>query len=60
MEFGTFKNPARNDLIAMYKMAVNGSSDREIVESFPASYIRYNRGVSKVRSLRINRREEPF
>lgn len=40
-------------------MAVNGSSDREIVESFPASYIRYNRGVSKVRSLRINRREEP-
>lgn len=59
MELGKFTNPARNDLIAMYKMAVNGKPDREIAEAFPASYTRYHKGIAKVRSLYLARREEP-
>lgn len=45
IEIGKWKTSSQTDLVAMYRMAVNGRSEREIAESFPASYMRYSKGV---------------
>ncbi len=56
---GTFSHSDRTDLNAMYQMAVKGKSERDIMESFPSTYMRYQRGLQAVKAFVLPEREAP-
>jgi len=57
VEIGKFSTSDRSDLTTMYQMAVKGKSNRDIAMSFPSSYIRFNRGVEKVKAFYLPERD---
>lgn len=58
VEIGKFSSSDRSDLTTMYNMAVKGRTERDIAMSFPASYMRYYKGVKQIKSLYMPERED--
>lgn len=58
MEIGKFSASDRTDLSTMYQMAVNGRSERDIAMSFPASYMRYHKGVKQIKAFYMPERDD--
>lgn len=55
-EFGTNQG-SRSDLAALYEDLKNGESDLQLLDKYPAQFMRMYRGISVARLLRAGRRD---